>query len=122
MTPSPTPQRLTPAELLDWAGALEEHDYLPELSRKLRAHAAYLETQEWQPIETAPKDGTPILLATFKNGAVEHIDEGCWEVIDEGWESNIRPYHGWVSNTWPFGDTGPTHWVKVALPKPPEAR
>jgi hypothetical protein len=46
MTPSPTPQRLTPAELREIAATTLP---LSELAKeRLRAHAAYLETLEWQ--------------------------------------------------------------------------
>jgi hypothetical protein len=64
----------------------------------------------WQPIETAPKDGTTIVGWSKENGAdilfygmTEHDD-----VIEEGWL-----YH-FDFQTWP---TKPTHWMP--LPKPP---
>lgn len=59
---------------------------------------------EWQPIETAPRDGTEVLL--FDNG-----------IYGLGW---------WALGEWrDFGDAGcagseafaPTHWMP--LPKPP---
>lgn len=70
---------------------------------------------EWQPIETAPKDGTPVLIAAHDNGMSSqprHVlvahwsysfsDDGEW-LRDEGEE---------FSQTWP-----PTHWQP--LPDPP---
>jgi hypothetical protein len=72
-------------------------------------------TDEWQPIETAPRDGTPILLCHWE-------DEYC--LVGEWW------VHGWWS-TGPFRyapnqieirdpiflDFEPTHWMP--LPPPP---
>lgn len=72
---------------------------------------------EWQPIETAPKDGTPILvfspyadiseptnIIVAKYG--KHADETWWEPC----ENLIRDAIGCV-------DPAPTHWMP--LPKPP---
>lgn len=67
-------------------------------------------TTEWQPIETAPKDGTWILIASLANMDIGHWDDhwidGAWlrfqtaEYDNDGAE--IR---------------GPTHWQP--LPAPP---
>jgi hypothetical protein len=59
---------------------------------------------EWQPIETAPKDGTTILI--FVSGECETV---CW---DGGW------FLGWF-DTWddPVMAHYPTHWMP--MPKPP---
>ena len=73
---------------------------------------------EWQPIETAPKDGTKILVFTAmgeiemsewyvsKNYRYDHIEGDVYKkVLDEEvglWNSNY-----------------PTHWMP--LPKPPSA-
>jgi len=54
---------------------------------------------DWQPIETAPKDGTTILV--FHNGSM-------WTVL---W-SDVQEWHD--AND--YGYT-PTHWMP--LPKPP---
>ena len=59
---------------------------------------------EWQPIETAPKDGSHFLGAEF------------WD--NKWWYEEI-----WYSHTWKFGGgnflTKPSHWMP--LPKPPVA-
>lgn len=60
---------------------------------------------EWQPIETAPKDGTPVLLY-----ATPRMEVGYWNVAvtDVG-------ITGWYpSMYW----RRPTHWMP--LPEPPE--
>lgn len=58
---------------------------------------------EWQPIETAPKDGTEILV----------FDDGAYIVTPwiEGDDQS-----GWWDNG--FMDPPPTHWMP--LPAPPE--
>jgi len=74
----------------------------------------------WQPIETAPKDGTAILLF-FPSQDV--VIRGCWAWQGEGdWESGIQDFQDWgtdddlVINDDPYN--GPTHWMP--LPEPPK--
>lgn len=78
---------------------------------------------EWQPIETAPKSGTEILLSNGKA-----VQQGWW-MHDEGGIVEIRDtngryigqderdgYIGW----WDYGggmQPEPTHWMP--LPPPP---
>lgn len=65
--------------------------------------------QQWQPIETAPKDSTLILLRGKEN---RHAD-GYWQptTISTGAEH-------WV---WPYINREPTHWMPLpAAPKPKE--
>jgi hypothetical protein len=54
----------------------------------------------WQPIETAPKDGTPILLWTYW----EHYAVGAWDGT------------GWYDGQYSWSDA--THWMP--LPASPE--
>lgn len=65
---------------------------------------------QWQPIETAPKDGTFYLATNGKDQRVENCPEGhmagIWHCIDGDWRV--------VSA---FGDDS-THWMP--LPPPPE--
>lgn len=72
--------------------------------------------REWQPIETAPKDGTQIILTKISNGFVEQIDVGGWEISpgrdDPG--GYDPPWQDWTSN---YGIEEPTHWM--LLPEPP---
>ena len=71
---------------------------------------------EWQPIETAPKDGTEILLKFHCDGprssasvSAVAITFASYGLINHGfWKS--RPNH-WISPDMP------THWMPI--PKPP---
>ena len=83
-------------------------DLLREENERLKADA---ERIEWQPIETAPKDGTDILVMTGETMHVVrwiniHGDFDYWAVDDNK--------HG------PFTLRGkaPTHWMP--LPEPPK--
>lgn len=63
---------------------------------------------EWQPIETAPKDGTHVLMYRRQD-----ISEAWWQkkFIGEGYE--------WGGTGWAYPDFAPpTHWMP--LPEPPK--
>jgi hypothetical protein len=61
----------------------------------------------WQPIETAPKDGTRILLLTGRT----EVAVGRW--LDN---SHTRmPWAGWTTDLGPSSRA--THWMP--LPRPP---
>ena len=64
---------------------------------------------EWQPIETAPKDGTTHILV---------LDDG-WFCISAWWDDSERNEGGqcWKSSQWHSWLT-PTHWMP--LPEPPK--
>ncbi len=64
---------------------------------------------DWQPIETAPKDGTDILLAAHWRG--ERWLQGIGRWRDERYQENT-PGWGW---TW---YASPSHWMP--LPNPPK--
>jgi Protein of unknown function (DUF551) len=67
---------------------------------------------DWQPIETAPKDGTHILLAN-KAG----VSQGGWQSdMDHGadWEGQIGMAGWWRTDG---SDWQNTHWMP--LPPPP---
>jgi hypothetical protein len=62
---------------------------------------------EWQPIETAPKDGTPVLVFVPK----------AWGKHDEIHVGKQRRF--WVVGNQFYFDIGnPTHWMP--LPEPPK--
>lgn len=80
---------------------------------------------EWQPIETAPKDGTEIIGAFCRDyGSGNPTTYGPWTIRWNGKEW-ISSWDGWrvISSQTDFGtdyhDPGiePTHWVH--LPEPP---
>lgn len=86
---------------------------------------------EWQPIETAPKDGAPVLLWLKEppdrnymvSGLCDNIAIGFWlhgrwgsiEVEDCG--SMGGELTGWMSD-WSSIDLAPSHWMP--LPEPPK--
>ena len=66
---------------------------------------------EWQPIETAPKDGEDLLLWWEEDVAI-----GCWWLF----HPNVHPPR-WVDSREDAGvthDPEPTHWMP--LPEPPK--
>lgn len=79
---------------------------LAEAHVKLEAAEARLSSQGWQPIETAPKDGTPVLVWDGSDAMVSY-----W--------SNVTGLDGdgeW--HTWALCAEQPTHWMP--LPQPPK--
>jgi len=74
---------------------------------------------DWQPIETAPKDGTTLLLLYPHPDGYEYSEVafGSWEFIEPSeWDS--EPVFGWKT---PSGiDDDPSFWMP--LPPSHEAR
>ena len=72
---------------------------------------------DWQPIETAPKDGTDILVwgsiemssRSRPHVGTEDIIRVCWSQGGESWVVTSVQADGWVPE--------PTHWMP--LPAPP---
>lgn len=72
---------------------------------------------KWKPIETAPKDGTPVLLysaAAVEQGRLKKT-AGC--AVDFWHDPNHDDCHftGWGKfnpNYWP-----PSHWAPIETPK-----
>ena len=114
---------MTPAEVLELArkhGALrfvEAVQILSLFDYELSALIAEVEARTleraWQPIETAPKDGTHILLAnesgTSEGGWLSDIDHGA------EWEGQIGMAGWWRADgtDWPC-----THWQPLPSLKP----
>jgi len=82
---------------------------------------------EWQPIETAPKDGTTVLLGYYNRSGKWRTVRGCWysdAQIAEDWEEPHDGEAGWYETAENADDTpncwncSPTHWMP--LPTPPE--
>jgi hypothetical protein len=73
----------------------------------------------WQPIETAPRDGTPIDIW----GEVgNHADEEDGRITDAYWHAGLKGFVFWCQEL-EYGDgalqfiKSPTHWMP--LPNPP---
>ena len=66
---------------------------------------------EWQPIESAPKDGTPILVWLKEASLCTHIHSA--RLMEDGKPSIIGHHFAF--------DVGePTHWMP--LPQPPQTK
>ena len=67
---------------------------------------------EWQPIESAPKDGTVVFLGwESKEGEIIHPEErGLWNFVIDEWchDGELEDYYVMFH---------PTHWMP--LPEPP---
>lgn len=74
----------------------------------------------WQPIETAPKDGTKILLGYFPGASKDWPD---WSSAPESWRCAFwnRTKQKWIEGKTYLSSEGfysPTHWMP--LPQPPK--
>jgi hypothetical protein len=77
----------------------------PAALRQIAADIAELERMQWQPIETAPKDGLSVLLYEDFEPA---ICAGYWGLESEAWISH-RSQSFWRP---------PTHWMPIQKPEP----
>lgn len=75
-----------------------------------------MSTSEWLPIETAPKDGTPVLL--YYDGVVT---QGAWNAEDYArrWEAVTLEQHG--CGCCAGTDDPPKHWMPLPAPPSPES-
>ena len=79
-----------------------------ELSEARAFFAAMVERTTWRPIETAPKDGTRIMLAVI-----------CRNKAQQGKEPEFYILASWCYDHWsPFVPNEWTHWIP--LPTGPE--
>lgn len=74
-------------------------------------NSAGLSPPEWRPIETAPKDGTRVLLAKFVGHPV-HPTALWWATLGH-WSAK---WNNWNDNVEPAGLAGPTHWMPLPAP------
>lgn len=94
-----------------WSGAVHDYAYGKGTVGSLMKHGANLvealqTAGAWQPIETAPKDGTGILLSA-------PVGFG-WRIVGGSWncgDSLVMPH--WMS---PVAGFQPTHWMPLAAP------
>jgi hypothetical protein len=85
------------------------HNTLPLIERALsRASSSRAEVERWQPIETAPKDGTEVILRG--RGHAHRIADGYW--LKSAYNGN----GAWV---WPYVHLKPLYWMP--LPSAPLA-
>lgn len=99
---------MTDAELI--AALLDLHARSGKKWSVHKAPAARIEALTaggWRPIETAPKDGTPILAWAW---------DGCGHVVIWWDDDGRRP---WTSTTGETFAEDVTHWQPVPLPPPP---
>ena len=68
----------------------------------------------WMPIETAPKDGTQVVLWCIKPGVQDYRTKGAPLAVIGNWDDSI--WNVPFSDDW-VGDDGFTHWMP--LPAPP---
>lgn len=95
-------------------------DFAAKIADRLNAPptdtiAAYIAAQGWQPIETAPRDGTAVLLASSAGAWF-----GTWKPV---YQSGYMPLNPWFSlmlnHDHLHRPSGlPTHWMP--LPEPPK--
>lgn len=96
-------------------------DYCPGCEAEDAARASQPPAPEWQPIETAPKDGTNILIC---GGTFDSDDESYGDMPYPGvsvayWDQRRLSPH-WHGETRDAHDSWfvhkPTHWMPVPLP------
>jgi len=121
--------KMTVAELREHAQRFRNVQGLGELAyaHQLLADAyedlADARESRWQPIETAPKDGTQILLWNGAHRFLAYWDKDFSSSWDEEREISI-PVGAWTDGTvasWGYEENNqikePTHWMP--LPEPP---
>ena len=110
--PSPMACGHSPVDMWDYHSA-QLLEAVPDDLSALRAHdTELLAPYQWQPIETAPKDGTAILISNGK---------GAWVAkYKDVYQSGFKPNNPWLSlmlnkdhipKRLQFG--GPTHWMPL---------
>ena len=81
-----------------------------EMNRAIEA----VKVSPWQPIETAPRDGTFLILAYYCQRSAGGFEIGAWQTPPDGrpsgwYTSGFRSLEAWLD---------PTHWMP--LPDPPQ--
>ena len=103
---------LTPEQMEEAVEAAMEatHHAMPfeYMDAALTAALPVIERAKWQPIETAPKDGTSILLFASDYPPLSYMGVGQWAFADP----DLGFVEGWF---WPFA-IRPTHWMPLPVP------
>jgi hypothetical protein len=97
--------------------AIGVHDWEVKalLSALTPADVMALGARCWQPIETAPKDGSEIILARIGENEVGK-NLGVWWACSGSWSEK---YSRWWDGIEPCGFNHPTHWMHLpAAPTP----
>ena len=94
-------------------------------ANQIRHRDVLMAEREWQPIETAPRDGKSVLLACSHQGGT-FIETGYWDPnFRMSWSEELEALSG--TGAWTNGyqdgseypvEFTPTHWME--LPKPPQ--
>jgi len=71
---------------------------------------------EWQPIETAPKDGREVLI--FLGFPFNCIKKARWYKPWKNWQAGTYPIDPVRDEMFGIGGGLPTHWMP--LPEPPK--
>lgn len=71
----------------------------------------------WQPIETAPKDGTEVML--WLRSPFDRVEKARWYEPWHNWTTGDLPHDPEIGDVYGIGCAVPTHWMP--LPKPPSA-
>lgn len=90
------------------------HELLRDVKNALRQ---LLDAQKWREIETAPKDGTPVLLCDERTGSMRWA---VWAQLPSHAEGHNSDWLGWRDGTIEAGGQTvgviPTHWRPLPLP------
>lgn len=96
-------------------------------NRELRAEVERLKREHWQPIETAPRDGTDVLIhGAIEPGSPGGHSQSCWagNTAVAGWwgseEGDWVCYMDLPDDPRPPFD--PTHWRPLPPPPPQEEK
>ena len=79
-------------------------------------HAAMIAdraARDWQPIDTAPRDGRMILTYGCTHGKTDEGEPPTFRL--SSWWGRPGKYQGWY--TFPTGGHEPTHWQPLTAPK-----
>lgn len=91
---------------------IEKH--ITDLGSEVERLKTRLSNIDWQPVETAPKDGTLIDL-WFGIGGRE---ADCrWNMVRNWWERRVADES--FKTAWIAIDIGPTHWRPLTQPSKP---